>query len=884
MKHKIILTPSIDGTDFLKSLSALGTSPSETFNVRYMSTLELAKYLLECNGITLPSSFLSDLVLASQLYQDVKEIDYFRNYSFSDVYSLIKSLNKLRECIPYNEKEEIRKLLDVPSFKRKNEAIIEFYELYTKTLKDNNNIDEIGIVRYAIEHCKGISNAEIIRYEEFDYSNLSLALLDTASDKQVKVEKLFDNQKPHISRYTKAYGQNSEIEDILAYIYENNIKFDECVIAASDTSTYEKILSNYQGTLKFPLVVNNGQSIKDTSCGRLFGYILSWMESHFHLNYLLELLNSREFDLDKFKTDIGYSEEKASEVNFELALSGYDVFNFDLIVTTVGNLRIGIDDNKNNNISLSNYSRLVNNHLSEDPDNNIYKRDKVVFEYVDKVAEVFSRSILQILNSYLVIDENNLPIETNALDKYSLVLSLCAVNYIPLKEAIKFLDDVVVGFRKPMPGALFLTSITNSISYLRKHLFIVGLDSKSFPGKVSEDPIVLDQDYSLFGVKDASSKSINENKKLYHDLIGLASSLGVNIHLSYAYYNSETAKEQNASSVVFETYKKEYGDSKTVNDLNMEFDSKNNCKFRIIGAFEHDLFPLSILGRKAKESVIVTPIEVDKSTLENVDASSLISRRGLSATQIEKYVNCEYEFFLSALLKLDEEKKINIYEIISPTDLGNLAHELMERFSLTDTEEEFLNKAKKAFIEYLIAHPCGNLELANIALFDFTLMMKNGYEMESYEHTPSVLNEEEIFAIHEPSGIKLHGYPDKVVRLSDGSYRVIDYKTGNTVRHDVDKKESLLQGALYSYILEHGKNKLNSYGYKKINVSEFVFRYLRNRNNISSSDKDHNIKEYTEYLDEVLLRIKESLKTGKFEKNGDCKSCYFKNICGGKKE
>ena len=883
MLQKIVLTPSLEGTDYLKSLANLNIDPKFTFGVRYFHSLEFARYLMQCNGIICPKEFVTNLYLSARMYHKVKEIEYFKNYSFEDVFELIKSVDELRKCIPSNEAIELKRLLEVQSFQRKNKAVVEFYNSLMDLLEKENLIDEIGLIRYAIEHSSPLPNIEFVRFEEFEYYNLDIALLNKAAGKEVAPTKLFNEEKPNITSYTKAFGQNSEIEDILAYIYTNNIKFDECVIAASDVATYEKILSNYQAVLKFPLIVNSGQSIRDTNAGRLFGSIYSWRASHYHFDYLNELLNSREFDLNLFKEDIGFNQEIEDKVNLDLVLSHYDVFDFDLIVKTAGNLKLGLDCEDKNNHRLLEYEKLISRKVKDNPDDEIVKRDEVVLTFVKRINETFNKGIINFLDRYLVADESNISIERNALEKYTNQLLLGEKNNIPFEESVRFLSNIAVGNRKPKEGSLFLTSITNAISFLRKHLFIVGLDSKAFPGKVSENPIVLDQDYLLYGIKDASSKKINENKKLYHDLVGAASNLGVDIHLSYSYYNSETVKGQNASSVFFETYKKENGDNKTVNDLNKEFDNKGQNKYCLTGLFQNDLFPLSIIGKKAKETTLIEYQPVVEAEPKEVDSKGLLSYRGLSATAIEKYVECQYEFFLNVLLHIEQEKDTNIYEIIPANEAGTITHELMEEFSPNLTKDEFIDIAVSKFNDYLIAHPSDNPQGEELLLKEFVEMASNGYDMELRENLPSVLKEEDVFATHVPTGLRVHGFPDKVVRLSDGSYRVVDYKTGNNIKHDVDKKESVLQGALYAYVLEHGKNKLNQYGKSQIKVSEFVFRYLKSNANISSFDKDHNIREYLSYLDDALSQIAESLRTGDFKKNGKCDSCYFKSVCGGRK-
>ena len=569
-------------------------------------------------------------------------------------------------------------------------------------------------------------------------------------------------------------------------------------------------------------------------------------------------------------------------MNKELNLSYSERISFESIIDTVGNLKLGFASFDKNSGRYKAYKDLLFQRKVENPTDNKVRRDLFILDYVEYIKSIFDRGLLEFLSRYTLINHDNESVELHALDKYLLVLSLAITYEISFDEIVKFLSHIVVGSRKPQPGALYLTSIDKAMSFLRKHIFVVGLDSKVFPGKVAEEPNIFDRDYEPFGILKASSRKMNENKLNYHNLISHASSLNADIHLSYAYYNSETIKEQNASSVLFETYKKENGEDKTVSDFNNEF-VKENKKYQKVGFFSSELFPLSKIGEESINNVLVNPKKLDETSIGEESAIDLISKRGLSATAIAKYIDCPYKFFLSVVLGIEQENDIDIYQIIPANDIGTLAHELMENFSLEMSKEEFLKLSEKKFKEYLIMHPSDNPQEEDEKLYEFLFMMSNGYDMEKQENQSSVLREEDLLAIHEPTQLRIHGFPDKVVKLSDGTYRVEDYKTGNNVKHDVNKPETMIQGAHYAYLLEHGKNKLNNYGRNKIKVSEFVFHYLKSKQSISSYDYDHHIDEYMKYLDEILSQIKESLDKGEFPQSGKCDRCFFKDVCGGKK-
>ena len=186
MQEKVILTPSLEGTDYLKSLAAFNKDPKLTFGVRIFHSLELAKYLMQLNGVSCDKKFITDVVLAAKLYKLVKNIPYFEKSSFEDVHNLLKSVNDLRRCIPFDESKEIEDRLPRDLFKKKNEAIISFYHLMINLMNEENIIDEIGLIRYAMDKCEPVDHIEFIRYEEFVYTNLDIALINKAAGKEVK--------------------------------------------------------------------------------------------------------------------------------------------------------------------------------------------------------------------------------------------------------------------------------------------------------------------------------------------------------------------------------------------------------------------------------------------------------------------------------------------------------------------------------------------------------------------------------------------------------------------------------------------------------------------------------------------------------------------------
>ena len=157
------------------------------------------------------------------------------------------------------------------------------------------------------------------------------------------------------------------------------------------------------------------------------------------------------------------------------------------------------------------------------------------------------------------------------------------------------------------------------------------------------------------------------------------------------------------------------------------------------------------------------------------------------------------------------------------------------------------------------------------AIEDFVNMMKTAYDMEGTQKT--AFAEKDIRTVHTESGIKIHGFPDKVIQNSDGTYTVIDYKTGRRIKHFVDDPASMLQATLYSYIVQKEKHKT---------VSSFEYKYIRLTQSVASNTTGMSMENHYAELNEIMLQLKACLDTGKFETatdNNVCKYCTFKDIC-----
>ena len=136
-------------------------------------------------------------------------------------------------------------------------------------------------------------------------------------------------------------------------------------------------------------------------------------------------------------------------------------------------------------------------------------------------------------------------------------------------EAVPLVLDHTVASENSREGEMYVTNIPGALGSLRPNLYIAGLSSASFPGKLQENYLLLDSDLELFpeGGRWTSDRILLDKKKALASLVDLACSLGSTVHLSYPYYDLAQLKELNPSSSVFELYQRANGGAFTVEEM-----------------------------------------------------------------------------------------------------------------------------------------------------------------------------------------------------------------------------------------------------------------------------------------------------------------------------
>ena len=848
--EKILVIPNSS-----KLSLSLAYQNKNLFNTRIFTPVELAREALLRSGKICDKEFISRNDELSYYKEIIESISYFKTSKLADIKSIGQTINTIRKLVVDNEEKEIKANLAKGKFKEKNDALYEIYEKYINKLNIENKIDTIGLIRYTIGNAKTI-DAEFITLKEYSLQPLEKELINKVSDnvKEISIFDLFEVKENciNIESYKNCYGSSNEAATIINDIFTSEEKkMDQCVVACADYPTYSQIFYDYACKNDIAVTFGNGISIVNSYPGKLLQQYHFWSgEGNFGWEPFFKLIYSPYFNFDLLSSLVHIENpEKHDDQKFWDRLSRLRLTND----ATINNQRIA-DFKK----SISRADLNDNNKL-----------EKFVPSF-EAIATEFTLPVEEFLDKYFTTrSSNEFVIKLDEAAKKTIINEIKSIKNMGLDIS----DDVIETLlRKPTyrqsnkPGHIHITTIEDALSSLRNNLYICGLSSTVYPGSPKENPLLLDDDLKAFNNGDltSSGKILNKRDTLLN-LVKLASALNNKIVLSYPGLNVSELKNNNASSLMFEIYKLDKGQDKSLDDFKKDV--------TVVGYFEPKLSKTNEIGDKYNGAN-----EIVYNALKSTnDKKTSLNLARYSASALNTFFNCRKQFFYQYLIGIPNPNKYNPYEVVPANESGTLAHSLMEY--LADHRElsldEFKQLAATAFDEYMkITVPLVPEKIEN-AREEFVEWLEHGYKMDEANPRKVDFKEEDKTTLHDESGVMIHGFPDRVEETSDGKAVIIDFKTGRD-EHIEDDVDTCLQVLIYAYIVEKECHK---------QIDHCEYRMLRKENGIIKCKYDQEIKDK---LTEKLLVFKNALDTGDFsiepmskqEERSKCTYCMFADICG----
>ncbi|MBR0385937.1 MAG: PD-(D/E)XK nuclease family protein, partial [Erysipelotrichaceae bacterium] len=831
IKETIILAPGANKTELLRSLALYGQG---SFGMRiYSSAYRLAENMLIRKGIH-DSNVFSDAEASYLISKLMKSIDAFKNSSFTDAVNMAASLRSLRNLITDDEASQMNKLVTDSEFSDKNRNLLEVYEKYRTALQSRK--DSIDVIREALKVEYDL-NVRCIRLKEFPLTPLEEALINKISEnktEEISLLELFGVEKKDLQniRYVKAYGNSNEVENTLNYIFENDLPLDDCVIAVTDNRKYNQLLLEYSQKYQLDVIFARGTSITNNNPARLLKMYYQWDRNGYHgVDPLMEMLLCSSFDLEKLQEKI------SKDISSDTLVSTID---------RAGQLKFEPDARSN--------LKKAEDYLAM-----IGERDRVDGDVLVVLAEELGKDCCSFLSEYSVItgekDREALRMITGSIEPY--------LFYNPegsYTDIYRNVLSLTVGKSVSSSGSLIVTDIRGALSCVRRNLFIIGLSAVNFPGNVRENYLLLDDDLKLYGDVETSEQIIERKKKELNDLIELYSSVNAQITLSYSGYDMTGIKDENASSVLFEIYSRQFPD-RTIEDFEKLLKENEAAYLQNRLSLSHQ-----VLNALSQSETIP---EIPKGDIVNQPYDG---NRFFSPSALETFFQCPKRFYLTRILGIEEPDPDDPFEVINARDMGTLVHSAMEY--LAEKKEisvkDFLSYASDLFDSYLKTRTALSEDSIKAARKEFLNMVESGWR---YDPRNDVVAAEERFSVmHRESGIGLYGLPDRVEVDKNGEYLIADFKTKRRIEHIPDDIDTCLQVVLYAYMM-------SNHPHNKYPISYCAYRYLRYRDPIICK-YDHEIQQQ---LNEKLQIVRNALDAGYFpcaDNEDSCRYCRLAEICG----
>lgn len=252
----------------------------------------------------------------------------------------------------------------------------------------------------------------------------------------------------------------------------------------------------------------------------------------------------------------------------------------------------------------------------------------------------------------------------------------------------------------------------------------------------------------------------------------------------------------------------------------------------------------------------------------------------VSATQLDRFVKCPFSWALDYLL--DIKRTDWDVGVVPSKEIGNIVHKTFELFFGRIKVFRAVDMAKyrplmASLFDQALNEVYGERG-PNPFVREWILTYKEkcirflDAEKESFNDTETAGIEEKLEARW--GTLVLEGKIDRVVKMADGSYAVIDYKSGKKVPMKPGSKEfTTLQLPLYDYLLEKKGKEVSRAGYYSLEEGKYLFIW----------DESHPRKdEGRAMLDITLEDFSSHLASGNYETSEDsdhCQNCIYRPIC-----
>ena len=986
--EKILIMPNYQtGRQVLENLVRSGT-PWINFRVKTVESLatEIMKDALIEEGLERLSSVGIQLVVDSVFNDlaDSKKLKYFEKHPVNKgmVEALTRTVQELR--VSGSNSSNLRKGCFLSPAKENDIRLI--LSEYEKALKDKKLVDTAGIIEMAIANIgknKEAGDCKYLIFSRHYMRGIEKEFVEKLCGKDlviIKEDPVFGLDKPadmwpvedaaenpkcdtNIERLKwlfgskkspppfkdgtidifSAIGYRTEIRETLRRIAAGKIKVDEAEIIYTDRENYANLIHSLCEKMDIPVTFSEGLEPHIAASGRAMMGFLLWIKEDFGESYLRRVFESGGLE---WKSTSEPDMPGSSTLAYLLRTSGVGW----------GRDRYGLALTKRIEECIASRNEF---RVAGEEDSAIYKEKKaknltilknICEELLGFVPEKTKDNKIEFtklcdgcsafLGKYVkILDDNDAAFVESTKERLVMLGSPIEGKMLfeeAMEKLINTANNIRVGASRPQPGCLHVSHYRNGGLSGRANTFIVGLNDNSFPEKIGQDPVLLDEERQKISVD--LELSTDKLKKSVYSMASLVSGLRGKLTASFSSYDIKENRKSFPSSLVLQIFRIKEGNPAA--DYNMLFEALGEP----IGFTESPTTGIKLdetdwwLNKLVDKGILKDGLDAVqryyKGLREGLAAKVLRSSNKftkydgkvmpaggeldprenkdmvMSCSRLEAAAKCPFVYFIENILHVREPDEVekDVTEWLDSAERGNLLHEVFQVFinkvradkNITigsDEGKDVINKILDDIVKKYkedIPPPSEIIfenEYAQLKR-DVSIFLKISKDLAT---TPigseTCFGENKKDAVNIPLGngknILLRGKIDRIDLEKPSIYHVWDYKTGSSYSYnarDYIVGGEQIQHALYAVAAEEILKKSG----KDKNPNVTQSGYLLPTEKGTRDGKGGIFPRSTAHRERwqaALNKLLDVIGSGAFiVGEGDtCSFCDYGDICGGTK-
>ncbi|MFT4412305.1 PD-(D/E)XK nuclease family protein [Fredinandcohnia humi] len=715
-----------------------------------------------------------------------------------------------------------------------------------------------------------------------------------------------------------AKTKEAELKKVLQIIKQKGITFDEAVIFYTAGSEYITTMYHLSEKMNVPVTFGDGIPVSFTRPGKLVAGTIRWMKESYSIQAFLKLLQENVMNLE---------EDAPSKARWASLLRQANIgWNPERYIAL---LQAQIEETEEKAKSEANKERSTYFEKLNHEYTWLLKWFTSVFKYMptiqpDGTLNYASQllAIRYLLTTYgKVTSGYDQAAKEAILEQIEIILPYANEGVTSSEGFLKLEEDLLtihVGQSRPRPGNLHMTTYKNGFYINREHLFVIGLDNQRFPGNAQEDPLLLDIEREKLGNR-LPLKKEKTKRDLYLMLQFFASSATKQLTVSYCKFSINENRAITPSYLFLQCYRLQSGNhTADFNTLHKEVPlidgsitvEQADWWSKKVMAPLHQVLDEKLLayysniesGLGAEEMRKTGSFTSYEGKIES-DTSLFDPRRNpditISAGKLEKIAACPYAYFLENILRIKviEEVTYDPSKWLDPATRGTLLHEIFEVFYKTIQAKgekpsyqkhinEILRITYQRLEELKMILPPPNQRVADMESEEiiescetFLRIEEENSQLGEPLYFEYSFGEDSPATIELPTGmINVRGIIDRVDRLPDGSFHIIDYKTGSSWGYETKhffKGGRQLQHLLYTLAIESHLGVEEG----RVKKSTYFFPTRKGIGKRFEREQDETTRANGKDILDKLLTIVEHGHFTMTDDEKDCKFCDYKSIC-----